>query len=504
MTGWGAFFFRALIALVMVPFLLLQLGRDGYGFAGLLMALVGMVEIADLGLRQALGRELAEQVARRDQKAFNEIISTSSALYLCIAIVIATTMWFATPWLTQAMRVPESIQFNADFTLRMFAIPAIFLSFITPVFTAALTSVNRFDLVNSIQIISGLIGSLALYVIIPKLADPIYGWVIISLTQQIIVLLLLIIYFRRTCPDVTLSIRLMQKTRIRPLFNLGGHLYALQLSQNLSERSDPFVVSFFFGPSGVSVYHPGGRLSQMLRPVVLTMADQMYPLATRGYVLNKTSQMQSILELGTRYTFLLGSLVVVGLFIFAEPFCRLWLSDSLGDEYIIAAYVMMGWALSDLLVFAAGTQWSVLLGMKRLKFLVWTQLPTAILNVLVSVYFAGFTRVGIPGVLAATIIIGMIRRPLLIWYTSRCVGLNTMDYLRNAYSRPLICLILTIGVALVIRSAIPINGFRQLGSCAILTTAVWVAATWRIGLNPAERTRLHEAFSRQFGYCLVK
>ncbi len=57
-------------------------------------------------------------------------------------------------------------------------------------------------------------------------------------------------------------------------------MYAIQLTRTLSEKSDPLVISAFFGPAGVALYQPGGKLSTLIRPVVLAMADQMYPLTT--------------------------------------------------------------------------------------------------------------------------------------------------------------------------------------------------------------------------------
>lgn len=497
-TGWGAVFIRTAIALVMVPFLLHHLGREGYGFAGLLMALIGMIEIADLGLRQALGRELSEQVARRDQTAFNELLSTSCLLYVAIALLFISVMWLVAPWLIAVMQIPDAVAIDAVLALRLYASPAILMSFMTPLFSAALTSINRFDLVNSMQIATGLAGSMVLFAVIPGSGNPIGGWMAIMLTQQTLTLILLAASFRRQCNGASLTLRMIRPARLRSLFHLGGYMYALQLSQNLSERSDPFVVSYFFGPAGIALYHPGGRMSQMLRPVVLTMADQLYPIATQEHVRNQTDRLRAILVLGTRYTFLLGIIFVVGLLVFAEPFCRLWLSGSLGKDYRIAANVMMGWALVDLLVFAAGSQWSVLLGTKRLKFLIWTQLPSAALNILISIYLVGFTSLGIVGVMVATILIGLVRRPLLIWYTARSAGMRVSDYLRQSYLRPVWCLIITASAALAIRAAIPIQVYAQLGVAAAMVAAVWVATIWRIGLESNERATLMAALRRRF------
>jgi len=264
-------------------------------------------------------------------------------------------------------------------------------------------------------------------------------------------------------------------------------MYALQMTNALAERSDPLVISYFFGPAGVALYQPGGRLSQMIRPVVTMLADQMYPLTTKQHVDNQYEKMQKILVLGTKYTLLLGGLFSVGMLVFAEPLCRLWLSKSIGDDYRIAAWVMMGWAAADMMTCAAGTQWSVLLGMRNLKVLVWTQLPTAVLNVLVSVYLVGFTKLGIPGVLVATVLIGFIRRPILMWYTAKICGLAPLIYFAQAYVRPLCCFVITLFGAVFIHRLVHIDSYFRLGVSVCFVAVVWICGCWFIGLTSREK-----------------
>ena len=55
-SNWGAVGIQAAIGLYMVPFMIGELGKDGYGVTGIIAAIVGFSEIADLGLRTALNR----------------------------------------------------------------------------------------------------------------------------------------------------------------------------------------------------------------------------------------------------------------------------------------------------------------------------------------------------------------------------------------------------------------------------------------------------------------
>lgn len=496
-SGWLAVIIRAAIALVMVPFLLDHLGKEGYGLIGLLGVIVSLSSVADLGLRGALGRELAEQVVRNDRQAFSELASTALLLYSGMALILVLAGWSLAPWFVHVFKIPGTLQASAIWIIRLYGSVSIILSFITPVFTAALSSYHRFDIVNAVQIIGGIVSSLMLFVILPVVGNALYGWAGVMLGYSLVMLVLTVFFFFRFCEGAQIGIRYLNPARLHPLFKLGGYMYALQMTNALAERSDPLVISYFFGPAGVALYQPGGRLSQMIRPVVTMLADQMYPLTTKQHVDNQYEKMQKILILGTKYTLLLGSLFSAGMLVFAEPFCRLWLSKSIGDDYQIAARVMMGWALADMMTYAAGTQWSVLLGIKTLKVLIWTQIPTAVLNILVSIYLVGFTRLGIPGVLAATVLIGFIRRPVLIWYTAKVCRLAPATYFRTAYIRPLCCFLITFSGACLIRLFVDCNSYGFLAVSAGFAGLVWGTSSWAVGLTAPERQIVMKAFQNK-------
>jgi O-antigen/teichoic acid export membrane protein len=487
LTGWFAVVIRTAIALVMVPFLLSHLGTEGYGLIGLLGVIVGMTNVADLGLRAALGRELSEQVARNDPQAFNELASTALLLYFCIAFVLAIVCWLLAPWFVVFFKVPEALQADGILTIRIYGSASIMFSFITPVFSAALTSFHRFDVVNSVELFGGIVSGLMLYIVISAVDNPLFGWVIVMLIFQTLTLILTVLLFARFCDGAQLGVCFCNSERLHSLFRLGGQMYALQMTQTLAERSDPLVISYFFGPAGVALYQPGRRLSEMVRPIVLTLANQMYPITTKEHVNSRKDRIQTILVLGTKYTLLLGLLFSVGMLVFAEPFCRIWLGSTIGDDCLVVARVMQGWALVDLMTYAAGTQWAVLLGMKRLTFLVWSQLPAAVFNVLVSIYLVGFTKLGIPGVLVATIIVGVIRRPIVSWYTARACRLRFRTYIQEAYLRPFGCFLLTLFAGWSISHIVSVGGIAELLFSIAIVGLVWLVCTLGIGLTNRER-----------------
>lgn len=487
LSGWLAVGIRGVLALIMVPFLLSHLGKEGFGLIGILGVIVSMAVVADLGLRSALGRELAEQVARNDLRTFNELASTALVLYFCIACILGLAGWLLAPWIVEVLKVSETLQEDAINSIRIYGTLSIILSFITPVFSAALSSYHRFDIINSIQLIVGIISSIVLFIVIPIVENPLYGWVGVMLVSEVFILLLTIVFFLRFCQGSEIGVGFLNVKRLIPLFHLGGYLYVIQLAQTLTNTANSIVLSLFLGPIGVALYQPASKLSAMFNPIVMTLAEQLFPLTTKFHTTEDKEKLQQIFFWGTKYTLLLGSFVSVSIFIYSEPLARLWLFDSLGEDYLIVAQVMKVFAIVDLMTYASGTQWPVLLGMKKLKYLSILLIVTAILNVLVSIYFVGFTAAGVVGVLYGTIISKLIRIVLLTSYVLGLLKVRFSVFFQRSVSGSLSCLFFPGLGAWILIHNFPCETWTDLLFMVAVTAVLWSFCFWFIGLDSNER-----------------
>ena len=500
-TGWGSVLARSVLAFVLVPFLLQQLGRSSYGIVGLLGVLLSFAEVADLGLRQALGRELAEQAARGDRQRFNELASTGLLLYMVIGILLATACILFTPPLIAFFNVPLPMRPMAIRAVRIYGAGGFLLSFAGAVYTAALTSANRFDLRNNIEAGCRIATGAALILGLGMLQNRLLAWVWITLAGQLITVLLLALAVRRTIPWMRLAPAFARLQTALSLLQFGWKVYVLQLTNLVAERSDPLVVSRFFGPAGVALYTPGGQLAGIVRPILLTLAAQLHPLATRQHVANALEKQQRMLIEGTRFTLLLGSLFSVGLLVFAEPFCALWVGGTLGADYRTVALVVQLWAIADFLACTASMQWPMMLGTRNLNTMIIIHTSTAALNIGLSIYLVGFTSLGVPGALVGTLLTALVLRPVLILYGASVFKVPIATFCRKALLRPLLLTALLLPVASGIRFLIAPESYLALAGCGLGTGIAWMLMMILVAFPATERramaSTLRETFSRR-------
>jgi O-antigen/teichoic acid export membrane protein len=226
--------------------------------------------------------------------------------------------------------------------------------------------------------------------------------------------------------------------------------------------------------------------------LVTTLADQLHPLATVYHETGNKAKLQDLLIRGTKYTLLLGVGACVMLGVFAEPITRLWLGRSLGAQYLVTAQVLVFLAAIDLLSHSAGSQGPVLLGANRLRFLTWTQLPLAVLNVGASAALVALTDLGVVGVAIPTLAIMLIRRPITIIHTAHVCGLPASQYLRKAYLRPAAVLAVFAGAAQLLRHIWPIMSLAGLIGTGALLLCVFLGLCWLVGLNVDDKAVLRQ------------
>ena len=460
LTGWGAVGLQAAIGLYMVPFLLGHLGKDGYGVIGVLMSVIGFVGIADLGLRAALNRELAEKVAKDDAEGFRVLSSSALFLYLGIASILVTTGWFLAPWFCSVFNVGKEYLELTVLLLRSFGTLSVVLSFITPVFTAGICSFMRYDIQNNISMFSRVCVSLSLFLILSLVqANPLIIWGAVMGGGEVIRLLVMIFYYRHVCFGGKISLYYAHLGSLLPLFKLGGSMYVLQMTRVISERMDPLIISRFIGLGGVALYRAGASLPEMIQRIVMSLVDQLVPLTTKYHVSDSMHREQQLLILGTKYTLYLGGFFTVGMLLFSDSFCHLWLYDQLGNQVETVALVMKAWALINFFRCSAGTQWSIIVGKKKMKFAIGLTLPLAFFNIIFSVYLVGFTKIGVVGVLVATVLVELIRRPISTWYVSRAVGLPCMKYIFKSYIAPFLCVLLLFVYGFFTKEVVHMSGW---------------------------------------------
>jgi O-antigen/teichoic acid export membrane protein len=496
LTSWGCSLLSGILGWMLVPMYLSQLGKEGYGLIGLATAILTYTMVADLGLREALGRQLAAEVARKDEDAFNRLASTAMVFYVCLAALIWVALAGAAPRLAGVFAVSAGSRADAVVLIRWYATSASFLTFVGSVYGATLTSGNRFDKLNIIT--SGVYALRAvMLILVLKLTETgIRGWVWVTLFTEVCRIILLRAAALRVKPMLTLRLGLFRMAAIRSLASLGIYYSGSQCARLLSAQSDPFVLSWYFGPAILVFYSPAAQLLNAVKPFVFSISNQLCPVATNCHVTNNRERLVDVLTTGTRYQLLQGAgaiAVVVG---FSDAIMKVWLGSKLGLEFDLAANVLVALAFVDLVNFGGGTQYPVLLGMGRLGILVVTALPAGVVYIVTSFCLVGHTKLGVYGVLVPNLALSFLTRLVISAHAARLCGLTSRQYWAASYVRPCVVFALLWGFCLTVNKLFTPASYPVLAVCGIACFIFWVGLCWFVGFLRDDRRRVTEILQR--------
>ncbi len=486
-SGWLSIIVKSIFSIITIPFLLKSLGTDGYGLITILGTIVALSSSIDLGLRSALGQTLSEQLALKRKKRFSVIISNAFVLYILISLFLAILIYFMAPSIATVLNVSKNINLIGIQAIQLYGCLAILISFITPVFSAGLNSYQRFDIVNTISTITSILTNCLILGMIKFTSFSVLDWVMITLLFQFLGLTLLIVAFNKCCDGIKLSLKYLNFNELSPLFSIGKYMYIIQLSGTISNSSNPLIISSFLNVKSLGLYNPALSISTALTPIVMTLTNQLYPAVTNNNVTGNQEGINKIFLYGGKYTFLLGSLAAAGVFFFAEPFTKLWLSNSIGDDYLIVSELIRIFVIIDILSYSSGTQWPILLGMKKLKYLTRVLVSTAILDIGISIYFVSYLDYGISGVLYGTIVSKVIRVYLLNKYILNLLNIKFMEYFKISIIIPILSFILISFTAWIITINFNCHTWGDFLLMSGSTVIIWFIYTWFLFLTTNEK-----------------
>lgn len=487
-SKWGTNLLQAILGLILVPFLLIQLGKDGYGIIGIVGVIVSTTQFVDLGLRAGLSRHLMAARAKENEQRFNQLISTSVITYMVMGILLSLLLIFTGSFLLPVFKIPDNLKSEGLFLIRYYAAWKVFLSFVYPPYSAILLSHNRFDITNWISGAAGLLRCVLLLIILYITDWGLYGYAMAEIGAQVIGLLAIRNTALHYHPTVRINLKLYSWSALRQMFSLGSKMTIFNIARFISMRADPIILTTFLGPSAVALYKPAVRLSEIASEFVNALRSQLWTLATDAYETNHSKNLLKILISGTKYTVMMGSIASAFLIVYAMPIMEIWIgSTPLGEHFTTCAWVLVCWTVAQFFDYLGGTQWSVLYGMDRLNFLVYIMSCFALINILFSLFLVGYTDLGVLGVVVPTALISIIRRPIILLYCSRQAGIKPWRYIQKAYTGPLAVFSLTIVSAILLRMVLSITSIWSLLVSAVTLCLIWAAGCWWIGFEESDR-----------------
>lgn len=344
--GW-----QLVMGVAFIPLYIRYLGIEAYGLIGMFAILQACLGLLDMGMRPALGREMARFTGGvHNAQSIRDLLRSVEIIGIIIAWVVmlgihSASGWLASDWLAAKNLPVEAV---AQAFAAMGAVTA--LSFIESIYVSSIAGLQRQVQQNLITCIMATVrglGAVGVLAWISPTIEAFFIWQgVTSLTN--IALFSSVIY--RTLPPAPQPAR-FSWSALRGIRQFATGMITITLLALLLTQSDKILLSRLLTLESFAHYTLAGTVANALRTLSGPISTAFYPrfteLATRG----DESTLRSAYHQGAQLvTVLMGSAAAV-LMLFSEQVLLLWTADSALAHQVapVMAVLALGTLLNGLM-----------------------------------------------------------------------------------------------------------------------------------------------------------
>ena len=479
---------RMAVMFLMTPFMVSQLGMEGFGTWVVLTTAISFLDLLDGGVTLSGTRFLARIIGRADDHAFVKTAGTLAWLYrrigwLCLigtGVLILIAGWI----LEDATRLVEARQVLAVLGC------SLALRFFLRIHLVVLKSHVRYDLI----VVSGLAKLVLQTCLIVALLLNGHGLFMLALAQigsDIFDQVLVVFFSRRTHPFDRL--RKPDRNILKDVLSYSFTIFLNTLGQFFRSRLDPLVLSMTSGVATVPVYNTGMRL--------LTLFGDLMNAIIGGPLLSGFCQVEGSSGIDSlrirflqsmRFSVPLATVGAMGLCIYGPHFVERWMGTAFIESGTVLRILVGAFALW--LMQLPST--SALLALDRHQFVMKATLVAGAFNLVVSLILAwtiGFYGVVIATALEMYLFYGFIVPLVLV----RELKLRFREYYLQAIASPALRIGLPLGLYGFLTHQWLAADYPRLFGLASGFSMVALLSFWGINLTSAERQKFLQSFRRR-------
>lgn len=396
-TVWmyTGFAFNTLIALLITPYIIRNLGVDAYGVFAIVSVVIGYISLIEFGIGNSLIKFIAEYNVKKDYIQINKIISTAFVLYLVLGAIGCGFILVLTDFFVNSLfHIPANLN---DITKFVFIITAItfFYSFVFGVFSNIITGLQRFDIKNKIQIIMRVI-SAAASILVLWLGYGLSEFVIVTALFGVIGITINIIIAKRLMPEICLIPKYFDIRLIKIIASFSFAIFISNMIGTVMFNIDKLLIGIFLPIEQVTIYTIGATLSLMVFSLSAQIAPSILPAASELDAKNNKNAIKELILRGTKFSVMLSTPLVIILFTLAHPIVKFWM----GSDFEMSAYILQILALGFFVNTFTHVLTPTLVGTGNVKIYAYYAIISIIMNISLSIIL--LLKIGVLGAALGT------------------------------------------------------------------------------------------------------
>ena len=470
---------------VLTPFILAQVGESIYGLWALVGSVVAYGFLLDFGINGAVTKYVAEYRARDEREMAHTIIATALWTNTGLGfLVIFLSVLFA-PLFTSIFNIVSSAQQTATW---LFLLAGIGVGIAVPgaTVTAVLRGLQRFDLINLIDVTASLVSAGAIFLVL-RLGGGVIGLALVGVCVTLVVQLLSTWFIYRIAPELRFGWFGPSRSHLKILLSYSSSLFFMNLGGYFESRSGELVIGRFLPVSAVTPFNLARRLSALPQTLTEQFLTLLLPMASEIHAQEEGAQLRSLYVVSTRVTLAMFLSMSTILVILVKPLLTAWV----GVEFAEYSYIVIILAFASLIDTSTWPAGFVLQGMAKHSPLAAMTIASGIANFILSILLVN--RLGLLGVALGTLIpTTVICLGFVTPYAMRVIGTSAKDIYTKVLWPALLPILPMSLMLIVLRETFHPASLIMILMVAAVGPVVYVCIYLCIGVNEFERGVVHK------------
>jgi O-antigen/teichoic acid export membrane protein len=359
-----------LVSLAVVPIYLRVLGIEAYGLMGVFLSLTAIFAVLDLGLGNALNRQLAQLSAQPDRaQEMRDLLRTLEIIYWAVGISIGVLTALLAPSIAAHWIRPQ--QLSAESVAQTLALIGVAIAVQWPrtLYTGGLMGLQRQVLLNFISSASATllnVGGVLIVMFVAPTLEALLLWIIaVSLVEVLLTRALLLRHLPPAAAAATFS-----KPQLLSVWRFAAGMAGITVMAVILGQLDKVILSKVLTLEAFGYYSLAWRVVSGLYLLVSPVQSAFFPRFSQLAALNDQQELGRSYHRGSQLMSVLLLPAAATLALFSDELLRLWTLDEavVRNAGAILAVLAVGTAMNGLMNMPVSLQLSH--GWTRLVF--WT------------------------------------------------------------------------------------------------------------------------------------
>ncbi len=390
------------IGLVLVPLTINYLNPTKYGIWITLSSVIGWFGFFDIGLGNGLRNKFAESLAKNQHELAREYVSTTYALLLIVVLIILVCFYTINPFLNWEviLNVNEDLSLQKELSILASIVFTFFcIRFVLKLIGTILTADQKPATAAFIELCGRVISLLLIILLVRHPTGSLLRLgIALSISPVLVFLISSLIFFSGSYRRYRPSIKYINFSQAKELFNLGIIFFIIQIAAVLLYQTNNIIISHLLGPTEVTPYNVAFKYFNILTMGFSIILTPIWSAMTEAWTKSDMIWIKSTIK---KLLVFWTLMVLFGLIMLAasSKIYSIWIGKDIRISFAVSILVFTWVVINSW----NGVFSKFLNGVGRIKLQLYIGLFAAFLNIPIAIMLG--KKLGLPGILIANIIV---------------------------------------------------------------------------------------------------